>query len=46
LRLLIEGPHSRLDTRPELSAGLHVKADHREAVNTFLDKRKPEFKRD
>lgn len=46
-RLLIEGRHSRLDTLLELSAGLqalaHATADHREAVNAFLEKRKPVF---
>ena len=47
-RLLIEGRHSRLDTLLELSASLqalaHATADHREAVNAFLEKRKPDFK--
>ena len=47
-RLLIEGRHSRLDTLLELSASLqaltHATGDHREAVNAFLEKRRPVFK--
>src|SRR5271154_335540 len=49
-RLLIEGRHSRLDTLLELSASLqalaHATADHREAGNAFLGKRKPAVKGD
>lgn len=46
-RLMREGMHSRLDTLLELSAGLqalsHQTADHREAVQAFLEKRQPVF---
>jgi len=46
-RLMREGMHSRLDTLLELSAGMqalsHQTADHREAVQAFLEKRKPVF---
>ena len=46
-RLLLEGRHTRLDTLLELSAAMqalaHATADHREAVNAFLEKRKPNF---
>lgn len=47
-RLLMEGRHVRMDTLLEMSAGMqalsHATADHREAVNAFLEKRKPVFK--
>jgi enoyl-CoA hydratase/carnithine racemase len=46
-RLLREAMHTRLDTLLELSAGFqalsHQTADHREAVQAFLDKRTPVF---
>ena len=46
-RLLMEGRHTRLDTLLEMSAAMqaltHATADHREAVNAFLEKRKPAF---
>jgi len=46
-RLMREGMHSRLDTLLELSASMqalsHQTADHREAVQAFLEKRKPVF---
>lgn len=47
-RLLREAIHTRLDSILELSAVYqalsHQTADHREAVQAFLDKRKPDFK--
>jgi enoyl-CoA hydratase/carnithine racemase len=49
-RLLLEGRHTRLDTLLEMSAALqaltHATADHREAVDAFLEKRKPVFRGD
>ena len=46
-RLLREGQHMRLDSLLELSAAYQALAhhtdDHLEAVNAFLDKRKPAF---
>ncbi|TFZ02863.1 crotonase/enoyl-CoA hydratase family protein [Ramlibacter henchirensis] len=46
-RLIREGMHSRLDTVLELSsvfqAVSHKTPDHMEAVNAFLEKRKPQF---
>lgn len=46
-RLLREGQHSRLPDVLELSAAFqalaHETADHKEAVNAFLDKRPPVF---
>ncbi|MDB5885446.1 MAG: enoyl-CoA hydratase/isomerase family protein [Polaromonas sp.] len=47
-RLLREGQHMRLDSLLELSAAYQALAhhtdDHLEAVNAFLDKRKPVYK--
>lgn len=46
-RLMREGLHSRLDTVLELSSVFqaisHKTPDHSEAVNAFLEKRKPQF---
>jgi enoyl-CoA hydratase/carnithine racemase len=46
-RLIREGLHSRLDTVLELSAVFqavsHKTADHREAVDAFLEKRTPKY---
>ena len=46
-RLIREGRHTRLDTLLELSAVMqalaHTTPDHREAVTSFVEKRKPEF---
>lgn len=46
-RLLREGQHTRLDSLLELSAGFqalaHTTAEHHEAVEAFLEKRKPVF---
>ena len=47
-RLLRESLHTRLDTLLEMAAAFqalsHQTADHREAVNAFLEKRPPVFK--
>ena len=47
-RLLMEGRSVRLDTLLEMSEAMqalaHATGDHREAVNAFLEKRKPVFK--
>ncbi len=47
-RLLREGQHTRLDTLLELSAGFqalaHATTEHVEAVDAFLEKRKPVFR--
>jgi enoyl-CoA hydratase/carnithine racemase len=49
-RLLMEGRHTRLDTLLEMSAAMqaltHATPDHREAVDAFLEKRKPVFRAD
>ena len=46
-RLLREGQHQRLDSLLELSAALqaiaHKTPYHAEAVNAFVEKRKPKF---
>jgi enoyl-CoA hydratase/carnithine racemase len=46
-RLIREGRHTRLDTLLEMSAVMqslmHTTADHREAVNAFVEKRSPKF---
>ena len=46
-KLLREGQHSRLPDVLELSAAFqalaHETADHKEAVEAFLDKRPPDF---
>lgn len=46
-RLMREGQHTRLDTLLELSAAFqaiaHETADHREAVDAWLEKRAPHF---
>lgn len=46
-RLMREGQHTRLDTLLEMSAGFqalaHTAPDHHEAVDAFLNKRKPVF---
>lgn len=46
-RLLMEGRHVRLDTLLEMAAAMqalaHTTADHREAVDAFLEKRAPRF---
>jgi len=49
-RLLREGQHMRLESLLEMSAGFqamaHKTAHHVEAVNAFVEKRKPEFSGD
>ena len=49
-RLLREGQHTRLESLLEMSAGFqavaHKTAHHVEAVNAFVDKRKPDFLND
>lgn len=49
-RLLREGQHIRLETLLEMSAGFqalaHHTMEHEEAVNAFLEKRKPVFRED
>ncbi len=46
-RLLREGQHTRLDTMLEMSAALqavaHKTPQHVEAINAFVEKRKPDF---
>jgi enoyl-CoA hydratase/carnithine racemase len=46
-RLLREGEHASLETVLEMSAGCqaiaHKSADHKEAVQAFIEKRKPRF---
>ena len=46
-RLLREGQHTRLESLLEMSAGFqavaHKTAHHVEAVNAFVEKRKPDF---
>ncbi len=47
-RLLREGQHMRLSSLLELSASFqalaHSTEDHREAVDAWFDKRRPEFR--
>ena len=49
-RLLREGQHTRLESLLEISAAYqaiaHKTADHVEAVNAFVEKRKPDFSGD
>lgn len=49
-RLLREGEHTRLETLLEMAAGFqaiaHKTKQHAEAVNAFIEKRKPDFRDD
>ncbi len=49
-RLLREGRHMRMDSLLEMSASfqalMHTTADHAEAANAFIEKRKPVFRGD
>ena len=46
-RLIREGQQIRLDTLLEMAAAfqalVHTTADHREAANAFVEKRRPTF---
>jgi enoyl-CoA hydratase/carnithine racemase len=47
-RLIREGRHTRMDTQLEMAAGfqalMHTTGDHAEAVQAFLEKRRPMFR--